>query len=35
MNQLRNIVIAESTAIQTGADDYADNVLGDIEQKLR
>ena len=33
--QLRNRAIAESTAIQTGADCYADNVLGDIEQKLR
>ena len=35
MTQLRNMAIAESTAIQTGADDYADNVLSDIEQKLR
>ena len=33
--QLRDRAIAESTAIQIGADDYADNVLGDIEQKLR
>ena len=35
VTQLHARAIAESTAIQTGADDYADNVLGDIEQKLR
>ena len=32
--ELRERAIAESTAIQTGADAYADSVLGDIEQKL-
>ncbi|MEY2856146.1 MAG: hypothetical protein RLZZ74_455 [Cyanobacteriota bacterium] len=33
--ELRQNAIAESHAIQTGADDYADHVLGDIEQKIQ
>ncbi|MEL6578213.1 MAG: DivIVA domain-containing protein [Cyanobacteria bacterium J06621_12] len=35
VNQLRQNAIAECDAIQTGADDYADHVLGDIEQRLQ
>jgi cell division septum initiation protein DivIVA len=33
--ELRQNAIAESHAIQTGADDYADHVLGDLEQKIQ
>jgi cell division septum initiation protein DivIVA len=33
--ELRQNAIAESLAIQTGADDYADHVLGDLEQKIQ
>jgi cell division septum initiation protein DivIVA len=33
--ELRQNAIAESYAIQTDADDYADHVLGDIEQKIQ
>ncbi|MEL7078940.1 MAG: DivIVA domain-containing protein [Cyanobacteria bacterium J06582_2] len=35
VNQLRQNAIAECEAIQTGADAYADNVLGDIEERLQ
>ncbi len=35
VNQLRQNAIAECEAIQTGADEYADNVLGDIEERLQ
>ncbi len=33
--QLKQNAIAECQTIQMGADNYADNVLGDIEQKLQ
>ncbi len=33
--QLRQNAIAECQSIQTGADNYADDVLGDIEQRLQ
>lgn len=33
--QLKNNAIAEFQAIQTGADDYADSVLDDMEQRLQ
>ena len=35
IEQLRESAIAESRAIQIGADNYADDVLGDIEQRLQ
>lgn len=35
VNQLRQNAIAECETIQTGADDYADHVLGDIEERLQ
>jgi vacuolar-type H+-ATPase subunit H len=38
LNEVRELhqnAIAESQAIQQGADDYADHVLGDIEQKIQ
>ncbi|MEN9517689.1 MAG: hypothetical protein RLZZ381_277 [Cyanobacteriota bacterium] len=35
MRQLHQNAIAESQAIQKGADDYADRVLGDIEQRMQ
>ncbi len=35
IEQLRRATIAESLAIQTGADNYADQVLGDMEQRLQ
>jgi len=34
VEQLRKDAIAECISIQTGADEYADNALGDIEQRL-
>ena len=33
--QLRQNALAECQSIQTGADNYADDVLGDIEQRLQ
>ena len=35
ITQIRQDAIAQSQAIQAGADEYADNVLGDIETKLQ
>lgn len=35
MEQLRQLTIAECENIQNGADDYADRVLGQIEQQLQ
>jgi cell division septum initiation protein DivIVA len=35
VKELRQNAIAESHVIQTDADDYADHVLGDIEQKIQ
>ncbi|MGF1589025.1 MAG: hypothetical protein ACFCU7_07245 [Pleurocapsa sp.] len=35
IEQWRQSAIAESQTIQIGADDYADQVLGDIEQRLQ
>jgi cell division septum initiation protein DivIVA len=35
ITELRQNAIAESQAIQQGADDYADCVLGDIEQRMQ
>jgi vacuolar-type H+-ATPase subunit H len=35
MRELHQNAIAESQAIQKGADDYADQVLGDIEQRMQ
>ena len=35
IEQLRHNAIAESIEIQKGADNYADDVLGDIEQRLQ
>jgi vacuolar-type H+-ATPase subunit H len=35
MRELHQNAIAESQAIQQGADDYADSVLGDMEQKIQ
>jgi cell division septum initiation protein DivIVA len=34
IEQWRELAMAESQEIQNGADDYADNVLDDLEQKL-
>ncbi|HEY9772018.1 MAG TPA: hypothetical protein V6C71_26535 [Coleofasciculaceae cyanobacterium] len=35
IEQLRQSAIAQSRAIEIGADNYADDVLGDIEQRLQ
>jgi vacuolar-type H+-ATPase subunit H len=35
VRELHQNAIAESQAIQKGADDYADSVLGDLEQKIQ
>jgi vacuolar-type H+-ATPase subunit H len=35
VRELHQNAIAESQAIQQGADDYADHVLGDMEQKIQ